>query len=1069
MPGVLAGIDLQEPIGRGAFSDVWRAIDRRDGRTVAVKVLRSAPDPAALAALREEARAVAALDHPAIVEIYDQGRSADPLLPEGAACLVMDWADEGTLEGWEPAAWDELRALLASLLDALGHAHARGVLHLDLKAANILRCGADHPRPGPKLSDFGASAGGLRPPAGRLTGTPRTMSPEQIAGRPHAFGPWTDLYALGAVAFHLATGRHAVPGDTLVELVFAHEQGRRTPFVPRFPVPVGFGAWLAWLLAADGRDRPMRAIEAARALTALDGSSSPPAAPRTLRSRPRVGGGLLGLRPTPLVGRAAEQAALEGWLNGGGEGPSCVVLEGVAGAGKSRLARWIAQEAEEHGAAVSLFVPHGEGGRGGIGAALRAGLGLDLSVDPRAELEDRLGPGAPLDEAAAALGLGGAPFESAPERWAAQAQLLAAWAQGRTPLVVLDDAHANIDAIGFARWLLDAGDRSPLAAKLVLTAQTEALAERAEAAVALTALSARPGATTVRIRPLPRRERLPFLDALLPLEGEAAARVLERCGGNPLHAEQLVAAWLEEGVLAPGRLGFRLVGARAHAAGDHAAMCGVRLRRVFEGLEAAQRRALELAAVLGDPVDGAEWASLCAGLGLPADAGLDLLARAGLVRGGQRRFSFAHGSVREAVLREAEAGGRLEGLHDAVAGALRAGREVDRARLGRHLLGAGRAVEAASLLLAAAADAEERSDASAAAVLLDEQVHAADRAGLPAGHPSRALACALRAAAVRGQGRFAEAEALARRARELALVCGDPAALARAHLELGRCCVNTGEHGDAAESLEQARALALLIGDAEGAARATRMLGIARKQLGDLDAADGHLEDALARWERLKRPIRAGWCALGRAQVAKQRGDLPSVERWLQRARASFVAGGGRAGLASVDNDEGELHRLHGRLAEAEERYRAALAWARAHASSDAVVVEANLGLLLLEAGRGREAAELLGAAQRTFRGQGRRELAATVGLALAGCAALDGTHAGWRAHWPEAVEAISATRFTYYEVARVAEIAADRALARGWRTEARAALILAEQQWGALERSADRDRVGIRLDGLRA
>ncbi len=1074
MTDLFGAYRLDEPIGRGGFSEVWRATDQRDGRPVAVKVLtggRSARDPAFLAALREEARAVAALDHPGVVHLYDQGLSAAERPPRGSPCLVMEYADLGTLEGWRPAGWPELRSLLSDLLDALGHAHARDVLHLDLKPANILRCGPDHARPGPKLADFGATTRLMGAEDSQLLGTPRYMSPEQIGGRPQVFGPWTDLYALGAMAFELCTGEHAVPGGSLYQLIYAHEEGRRRPFLPRFDVPAGLEAWIARLMAADWRERPARAVEARRELAGIGGAVLGEPPPQFPASRSPSGRGLVGLRPTPLVARRAERERLRRWLVDAGlqRQAACVVLEGVAGTGKTRLARWVAEEADEGGHALSLLVRHGAGDRGGLASTLRAALGLELGADPAEVLRERLElDGDDLDAALGALGLGPARFERPEERWAALTRVLAGWARGRPPLLVLDDAANSVDALGLARWLLALGDRAPVRVRLVITAQTEALADRPDAQALLEAVVVEGSTERMLIGPLPAGDRLPFLEALLPLEGEAAARVLERSAGNPLHAEQLVATWLEDGTLVPGRMGFRLTGPLRAAISDHTALGQARFARAAEGLSVEQRRALELAAVLGDPCDGVEWSMLCGELGLAADAGLEGLARAGLVRGGRRRFSFTHGSVRQAVLAGAEAAGRLVDLHDAVAASLRAARDVDRARLGRHLLGAGRAAEAASLLLEAASDAEEVSDHRASAVLLDEQERAADAAGLPAAHPSRALACALRAAAVRGQARFDEAAELAAKARALATACGDAAAMARAHLETGRCCINVGEHRQAAESLQQARALAALVGDAECGARATRMLVIAHKQLGELQEADDLLADALGRWERLQRPIRAGWCALGRAQVAKQRGDLPAVERWLHEARARFLLGGGRAGIASVDNGLGELYRLQGRLAEAEGCYRAALEWSRSVASSDEVIAEANLGLLLLESGAGREAVALLAAAERTFLWQRRRELAAIMGLALAACAARGGTLAGWHTAWRPAAQAVEATSFTYYEVARVAEIAAEQAEARGWRAEAVDALELAHQQWTALGRVNDRDRVAVRLTAIK-
>jgi tetratricopeptide (TPR) repeat protein len=1072
MSDLFGAYRLEERVGRGGFSEVWRATDRRDDTAVAVKVLssrRSTGDPNFQAALREEARAVAALDHPGIVHLYDQGLSDVDRPPYGSPCLVMEFADRGSLEGWTPGSWAELRGLLLRLLDALAHAHAHGVLHLDLKPANILLCGADQPRPGAKLADFGATSRLMAVDDSQLLGTPRYMSPEQVGGRPQVFGPWSDLYALGAVAFRLCTGQHAVPGASLYQLVYAHQEGRRAVFEPRLDVPDGVGRWIAWLMAPDWRDRPPRAAEARRALLQLGGALEPsprdPILPRTRSAR-----GLVGLRPTPLIGRGDECARLAGWLDASERqaAPSCVVLEGVAGVGKSRLAAWIASRQDERGAASPLHVAHGLGGRGGLGDALLEALGLDLGAPDEEVLAERCGfDEDDVDGALQSLGRRPSRFASPSARWAMWLRLLGKLGRGRPTLLVLEDAHNSMEALDFARWLIELRGRSPAAIRVVLTAQTEALSERAPERELLAGLLTVDGVWRIVVGPLTPDQRLPFLQALLPLEGEAAARVLERAGGNPLHAEQLVATWVEDGTLLPGPQGFRLAGQPAAAVSDHTALSQARLARIALTLTSEQRRALEAAAVLGDPCDGLEWTALCDRLGVVPDAGLEQLARAGLISGGQRRFSFANGSVREAALIGAAASGRLRGLHDAVAESLMADVSPDLARLGRHLLAAGRAEEAAGVLLNAAELACERSEHRTSSVLLDEQAAAADAARLPPDSPARAMACALRAAAVRGQARFEEATEWADRARALATSCGDPAALARAHLETGWCAVNTGRHNQAAESLEQARSLSLLAGDPAGAARATRLLGIARQYLGDLDEADRLAADAQVQWTALDRPIRAGWCALLRSQVAKQRGDLGAVERWLREAQEAFLQDGGAAGLAGVNNGLGELLRLQGRFTEAEVAYRAALAWCRATASSDGVITEANLGLLLLEAGGGREAAELLEGARATFAQQKRIELAAVMGLALAACAGRDGTREGWASRWQPAADAIAKTSFTYFEVARIAEVAADAAEHRGWTDERIAALQLALRQWERLDRSPDAARVRSQLSAI--
>ena len=214
----LGPFDLVEPVGRGGMSEVWRGVHRDQDVAVAVKVLTAdgARVDRFLAALRNEVRAAAGLDHEHVVRILDHGEiptetaagSAGRLVA-GSPYLVMEWASGGTLSsGPMPRSWEELRETLSTLLAALAHAHARRVIHRDLKLSNVLRCLPDDLRPGLKLADFGiARPRNVEEEANApIGGTVGYMAPEQLLGRWHDQGPWTDLYALGCMAFKLAGG-----------------------------------------------------------------------------------------------------------------------------------------------------------------------------------------------------------------------------------------------------------------------------------------------------------------------------------------------------------------------------------------------------------------------------------------------------------------------------------------------------------------------------------------------------------------------------------------------------------------------------------------------------------------------------------------------------------------------------------------------------------------------------------------------------------------------------------------------------------------------------------------------
>ncbi|MEU7741356.1 protein kinase [Nonomuraea sp. NPDC049158] len=242
---------LLDPLARGGMSVIWRAFDQSLHRLVAVKVL-TASLQAGLGErvrVRSEARAAARFLHPDVIDIYDYGETVTED-GEVAAYVVMPLLDGSTLgeriaEG--PLPWTEAAAIALRLARALRDGHARGLVHRDVTADNVLLTAS-----GPKLLDFGIAAASGDPDDDR--GTPPYVAPERLAGAPTH--PAVDVYALGVLLFAMLTGRTPYPETTWEQIEAAH----RTAPPPRVTgVPHGIASLCRNCLAHDPARRPTAA------------------------------------------------------------------------------------------------------------------------------------------------------------------------------------------------------------------------------------------------------------------------------------------------------------------------------------------------------------------------------------------------------------------------------------------------------------------------------------------------------------------------------------------------------------------------------------------------------------------------------------------------------------------------------------------------------------------------------------------------------------------------------------------------------------------------------------------
>jgi serine/threonine-protein kinase len=217
---------LDSRLATGGMGEVWRATDTSLGRPVAVKVLKSeyADDPQFRSRFETEARHAASLVHPGVASVYDFGEAASS---DGSGVprpfLVMELVDgqplSALLRGGRPLDPEVVRDLMAQTADALGAAHRAGIVHRDVKPANLLVT----PDRRIKITDFGiarASDGLGLTGTGQVMGTPQYLSPEQARGGTAT--PASDVYSLGVVAFECLVGHRPFDADSPVATALAH-------------------------------------------------------------------------------------------------------------------------------------------------------------------------------------------------------------------------------------------------------------------------------------------------------------------------------------------------------------------------------------------------------------------------------------------------------------------------------------------------------------------------------------------------------------------------------------------------------------------------------------------------------------------------------------------------------------------------------------------------------------------------------------------------------------------------------------------------------------------------------
>jgi predicted ATPase len=337
-PPEVAGYEVLEVLGRGGMGVVYKARQHSLDRPVALKFLPEActQDPVWLARFRREARTASALNHPHICTIYDTGEAA------ARPFLSMELVEGRTLEELigQRRPVDELARLFGQAAQALAAAHAAGVIHRDVKPANlmvrddgivkVLDFGLARRLPiwgtqGPVLEDNSSDPG-------TRAGTLLYMSPEQSRAEP--LDAATDIFSLGLVLYELATGQHPFRADSEIGVLCAIVAQDPVPPSRLNPeVPASLDALIQHMLAKDPRLRPT-AVEVEAALAQL-----------TVKSAEGPGSQLAGSARRPTVGRQQEWAALRTGFEEAAAGRGLLLcVTGEPGLGKTTLVESFLEE-----------------------------------------------------------------------------------------------------------------------------------------------------------------------------------------------------------------------------------------------------------------------------------------------------------------------------------------------------------------------------------------------------------------------------------------------------------------------------------------------------------------------------------------------------------------------------------------------------------------------------------------------------------------------------------------------------------------------------------------------------